>query len=165
MLCGKGADYMLSISELSILESLSHGGKELKTLLTLEDLSTIAGVPMDNKSMYEAFTFLQKEKLLVQDAMSGTVILTPAGKTALEKADHQRLLRQNFQMLDGQLKAANELSESLIKELHDQAERADKQRKVAEKKQERDKWIQLFLGWLLGIGSTVIAQVILKWIG
>ena len=151
---------MLSISELSILESLSHGGKELKTLLTPSELSSIAGVPLENKSILEAFTFLQKEKLLVQDAMSGTVILTPAGKTALEKADHQRLLRQNFQMLDGQLKAANDLSESLIKELHDQAERADKQRKEAEKKADCDKWIQLIVGWILGIASAVIVELI-----
>lgn len=151
---------MLSISELSILESLSHGGKELKTLLTLEELSSIAGIPLENKSILEAFTFLQKEKLLVQDAMSGTVILTPAGKTALEKADHQRLLRQNFQMLDRQLKAANDLSESLIKELHDQAERADKQRKEAEKKADCDKWIQLIVGWILGIASAVIVELI-----
>ena len=156
---------MLSISELSILESLSHGGKELKTLLTLEDLSSIAGVPLDNKSILEAFTFLQKEKLLVQDAMSGTVILTPAGKTALEKADHQRLLRQNFQMLDGQLKAANDLSESLIKELHDQAERADKQRKEAEKKQDKEKWLDRLFSFILGVLTSVTAAYLMSLMG
>lgn len=156
---------MLSASEIAILESLSHGGKDWQSLLSMEELSMISGATLDQKSMLESFSFLKREKLISKDPLSEHFVLTPTGKAALEKSNQQRMVRQNFQMLEGQLKAANDLSESLIKELHDQADRADKQRKEAEKKQDRDKWIQLFLGWLLGIGSTVIAQVILKWIG
>lgn len=156
---------MFNASEIAVLESLAHGGKTAKDLLSPAELSMIAGVTLEPGSVLKAFNYLKHEKYVVHDLQSDKFILSGPGKAALEKADYQVLTRQNFQLLEGQLKAANDLSESLIKELHDQAERSDKQRKEAEKKADSDKWIQLFLGWLLGIASTVIAQVILKWIG
>lgn len=156
---------MFNASEIAILESLAHGGKAAKDLLSPAELSMIAGVTLEPGSVLKAFNYLKHEKYVVHDLQSDKFILSGPGKAALEKADYQVLTRQNFQLLEGQLKAANDLSESLIKELHDQAERTEKQRKEAEKKQDKEKWLDRLFSFILGVLTSVTAAYLISLMG
>lgn len=156
---------MFTSAEIAILESLSRGGKDLRSTTDPSDLSSLVGVTLDNKAVVNAFTFLHREGYVYKDATADKYYLSSAGKDALEKADQQQIIRQNFQLLENQLKASNDLSQKLVQELHDQAESYAKERKESEKNRKKEKRTDRFFSFVIGVLVSVTASLILFLLG